>query len=261
MTDFDRVVSSSFAGCAVKPLLWSYLWAARFPKEFDVRFYGADTHRGPDGWFHPSTHPLWSERMLWLWHRNPELSSREPLGSQGALSVSMGKALHSFIEVCLDDLGILVGANVPACREDLRTRGELDGIVDVPVPGREGLTGWEFKTTNVFKLKDLGDLDLDAYRAAWPGYWAQIQNYLLLRPDLWGFSTIFLSLGFPWEMREVLVPRDDAFIDALAAKYSRAVDDDAMPPVCDGCSIGAKQARACPMRRACPIGLATLEGS
>ena len=263
---FRRIASDAQKGLMVKPLLHAYLYEARFPEDFSVNFRKHSLDHGPDGWFHPSTHPLWPERKLYLYLAHPEKFIAEEKGHMGVLSITMGTAMHGFVSMCLDDLGVLVKppADEP-CRcgdpecdewyvEDVLTgaRGHQDGRLAI----NGGRQGFEFKTISP-KARLPEDLDLDWLKEKHPDYYAQQQEYMRLSG--YRFTVIlFLVMGYPWESREIHIPYDAAFAEGVADKYLRvraALADREIPRI-ECCKPRSATARACEVRAACPVGCA-----
>lgn len=266
--DLRAAIRETGRGLILKPILRNYLYDARFP-DFDMRFRNHAMEREPDGWFHPSTHPLWPERQLYHYLAHPELMRVERKDYMGALSVTVGRAMHGFIGVCLTDAGVMP-AELQRCRscppgggcrapgeveepgvQDVEAgeRGHMDGLLDLsrlPLPGPEYESPvFEFKTTNSAKLRKLADLDLDGFRATWPEYHAQQMPYQRMS---WRRMTVVLvmALGYPWDMREFHVPYDRGLAVGVRDKYLRvrqAVADQRPPRDC------------CGSPRSCPAGL------
>lgn len=272
--EFRTLVNDAAKGAVLKPILHAYLFEARFPGRFTVEFRKEEHVRKPDGWFHPSEHPLWPERMLYYYLTEPDSIEREPLEYMGTMSVTMGKAMHSFIGMCLKDQGVLLGkeqleAEGILCDDDgeptlvdeqHRRRGHTDGILQVHMPTFPHFSRqiYEFKTSNDMKLRKLEDLDLDAFRETWPSYWTQVQEYLAMS----GYQVaivLFLGMGFPWTMKEFHIPADVQWQQEMKAKYTRvltAVEDRQVPNPC--CAPGSAESTSCPARHVCPIGQLTV---
>lgn len=274
--DFRRSAAQVSDGLYVKPILQNYLYDAKWP-DFTLYFPARRTERQPDGYFHPSTHPLMTERQLFYYLTADKLLS-VPLEYMGTLSVTIGTALHGFVQMCLlpGQAGILVpperGGTCVACgrptspmpvrgkcwehgvlHEETRTRGHMDGVLNIP---EWGMGGWEFKTSNLMKLSKVQDNDIEAYKTKWPQYWAQNQDYMRAS-GLRQMLVLFMGLGYPWEMREFHVPYDHIYGAQLDAKYRRvlaAAESGTPPQPC--CAPRSKEARACFARNVCPIGLA-----
>lgn len=264
--NFSRIVKGLGDGTVLKPLLHSYLYDASFPEDFSVDFHRHSMKREPDGWFHPSEHPLWPARKLWLYARDPASCIVLPKEYMGALSVTIGTAVHSFIQMCLHDMGVLVmverevNGQVELFPEHavedlaLRSRGSMDGVLKIKIPARnEERQLFEFKSSNLMKLSKIKDLDLEAFKKTWPDYYVQVQEYMRMS-GLRVAVVLFMAMGYPWELREFHVPYDPIIAQGVAEKYRLAVQPD-MPQPC--CAPGSKTAKACEMRLACPVGQAS----
>ena len=142
--DFRHAIRDAAKGLLLKPVLTNYLFDAKFPA-FDVHFPAEEMERRPDGWFHPSTHPMWSERQLFAYLAFPDLMQVERKQYMGTLSVTIGKAMHSFIAMCLKDAGVRPD-RLNVCRvcppdancdepgvvdAEAGERGHMDGILDL----------------------------------------------------------------------------------------------------------------------------------
>lgn len=267
---FRRLAGQVQQGLVVKPLVESYLHHARFPDVFSVTFRNEGKDRKPDGWFHPSTHPLMGERQLYYYLTKPEDWIPEEISYPNRMAILMGTAVHSFIQMCMLDDGILVkptGTCIACGREhgfkknqcpehgaidkELGRRGHGDGLLNLP---RWGMGWFEFKTINDKASIKLTDHDLEWLKKRKPDYYAQIQDYL----DMTGLSKaiiLFAILGFPWHLVEIEVPYDVAYATRLRAKYRRVREAEAAgmaPDPC--CSPLSKEAKACSARAVCPIG-------
>lgn len=249
--NFSRVVADLSKGVILKPLLHAYLFDAKFPPEFQVVFRQHTMQREEDGWFHPSTHPLWPARKLWLYRRYTELVETAPKDYMGAMSVTIGHAVHSFVQMCLIDLGVMEDAELDLTDDVLQSRGHTDGILTLTMPQYPTMTKqiFEFKTSNLMKLSKIKDLDLDTFREKWPDYYMQVQEYMRIS-GLGLTVVLFMAMGYPWELREFHVPSDPSIQQALANKYREALSDE-MPPPC--CSPGSKTAAVCELRAICPV--------
>lgn len=268
---FKKIVTGAAAGLVVTPILHNYLHLGKYPKEFSVTFRKHGDARPPDGWFHPSTHPLWTERQLYYYLAEPEKMIPEPLGVLGALSVTVGTAMHDFVEMCLIDAGVLLrpegicvncqrehGKKKGQCNEwgakdeATLTRGHMDGKLFVEGFGH---AGFEFKTSNSMKMANITDNDIPKFREKWPAYYAQVQDYMRIT-GLERFVVVFLQMGFPWPMLEFVIPRDEAWIFEMNQKYTRVIEAvrAGIPPI-PCCAPRSSTARNCPHRMSCPVGL------
>lgn len=141
--DFGQSMRDVTKGMLIKPILQTYLFDAKFPA-FDLHFEKEEMERAPDGWFHPSTHPMMPERALYQYLAHPETFPIEKKQYFGTLSVTMGKITHEFVQMCLKDAGVLppemqvctVCPPERGCREPgfedpvLGERGHVDGLAD-----------------------------------------------------------------------------------------------------------------------------------
>jgi hypothetical protein len=266
---FRRGMGQAHDGLVMKPLIEQVFYDVEYPEDLTIRFRKHNLDHGPDGWFHPSTHPLWSERRLWHYLVNPSSFIPEPMEPQNNLSVTIGEALHGFMGFMLTEHGLLLPRPQEICRcgnekcdewywEDPNTgaRGHSDGVGTVAIPTMPGvnLTNFEFKSRSP-RAKVIPDLDLDAFKAKYPTYFAQQQEYMRMS----GYVVtvvIMMSVGYPWEVTEIHIPYDPKFALGVRDKYLRVRDAAAkveMPPPC--CNYGSPQAQACEFRAICPVAL------
>lgn len=224
-----------------------------------------------DGWFHPSTHGLWTVRQLALYLADGSKVDREKMSLTSVLAIWQGKAWHMFLQQLWLSDGILAKDEVPLWDYSINVRGHTDGVLNVHsgMTSREGL---EIKTMNVRTLpkitcwQDLKELK--------PGYYDQTQTYLAIS-GMRQQRYFIIATSYPYQTSEFVVPADPEYQQAQRVKYLKAlrlagverVDDGtkngklvrvAEPteaPVC--CAPGSSTAKSCPVRRACPIGLAS----
>lgn len=232
--DFRHTLRDANNGLVVKPILHNYLTDASFP-QFVLEFPKQEMAREPDGWFHPSTHPLWTDRQLFHYLSDPGAMVNERMQYMSTLSVTIGTAMHGFIEMCLTDSG-LRPADLQRCTvcppergcveagvvdEETGSRGHMDGILQVEGilrPFQESQPVLEFKTTSAMKLGKIKDLDLAAFKRTWPVYYAQVQEYMRLSGRRVAV-VLFMAMGYPWEMREFHVPYDQGHNAEVRDKY------------------------------------------
>jgi hypothetical protein len=262
----------------LKPVLESYLIEAKFPDVFTITFKKAGIARKPDGWFHPSTHPLWTARMLYYYLTAPDEMEVEQLSYESRMAVTMGTAVHGFAEMCVRDSGamMLLEGTCPACQRPHGTekgqcdefgaadpqtasRGHMDGNLRLLLAGthwKAGIGGLEIKTTNPNAARKIvgHDNEIAVFRDGYPEYYAQIQEYMRIS-GLSQFVVLFIVLGYPWKLVEFQIPYDVAFATAVANKYIEVLDHVKMgtpPDPC--CGPFSTTAKNCPARYVCPIG-------
>lgn len=243
----------------VVPLLRTALYDPSF-KSFTIKVEGFEA-RPPNGWFWPSTHPLWPERLLYEYVTAPERLVLEPMDPTGTLAVTAGSFFHTFVQTVLVREGTLEKmpevcgcgmkhperAEVFLVDEEAGTRGHSDGVVHTG-------DGFEFKTMNPSKMYGIPKgppMDpevLTWFREKCPDYYAQAQEYLRMSGRR-RMVVVILALVYPFEMREIHVAYDPAYATATREKYLRvrqAVADQ-RPPRC-GCDMRTKD---CPSRLVC----------
>lgn len=266
--DFSGAMRDLSQGLLVKPILQNYLYDARFPA-FDLHFPEQEMERKPDRWFHPSTHPMMHERVLYQYLAHPETFPVEKKKYMGTLAVTIGKVAHEFIQMCLTDAGVrperlqecTMCPPKANCHEsgvmdsDLGERGHMDGVLtfegfpNVPDEKMEPL--WEFKTSHddFGRLTKVPDMDVEAFKAKWPVYWAQVQRYMRLSRRPYAI-VLMMEMIYPFTMREFHIPYDAGFNATIDAKYRnvRQAVADQRPPMCCG-QKGCVSALPCGVRR------------
>jgi hypothetical protein len=264
--NFRRVAEGAGKDLLLKPLVRAKLNGGTWP-EFTTRVRGSNAKQDAshiDGWFHPSTHPTMGERQLYYYLTEPENWNPEPFSVESRISMTMGTMMHDFMETVMLDADLLIrpqgncinckrphGKGKGKCPEHgaidpvLKSRGHMDGLVH---PRIKEQTGFEYKTSVMTSLRTVDDLDTDAYRAKWPYYYAQNQEYMRMT-GLRDFIVLFQGVGTPWEMREFHVPFDIEYSMGIERKYKSVRDHVAAGVVpqepCDGCKPRGKMAREC----------------
>lgn len=257
---FKRVIQAAEGNTVLIPILYGYLEGGKLPNPFTISVRGGTGTNAPDDWFHPSAHPRMGERQLYLYLTQPDRWEPEPFDYTIKMSAMVGSVIHDIVETALTDLGYLIepkgeclacGRKQPQdCHEhgavDIRTRsrGHMDGLL------RTG--GFEFKTCHPLALKDITSNDLEAFRAKWPYYYSQVQEYMRMT-GLPQYTVLFWAMGNPWTMKEFTVPADHMLHIETERKYlavRRAVAEGQMPEPC--CAPRSVESRSCPAM-GCPI--------
>ena len=262
--DFSHSLRDVRKGVLVKPLLRNYLYDAQFP-DFDLHFKKRG-RRKPDGWFHPSTHPLMGERELWTYLTRPKDFPEEILEPDSMMNVTFGTVLHEFVEMCLGDLGFRPPSlnKCTTCHPNKRctepgavdketgSRGHMDGILDLsgmstPSEAMEQ-PGLEFKSRSV--ALPFKDLDLKKFKEKFPEYYAQVQEYMRIS-GLRAFIVFFIEWGTPWNMTEIHVPYDPEFAKKTREKYLRVreAEESGIAPAC--CQT---RGASCSIKKMCDSG-------
>ena len=240
---FDQMMRESDNETIMLPHVKNYFHQADFPDEFAVHFRNAGAPRRPDGFFHPSTHPTKNLTHLYYYLEasqkgNEDLWIPEQLSYESRMAVMFGTALHDFLETAFTGLGFLMppsgickacGKQQPfPCTEHgvmdkaNLTRGHMDGVIPAQ-HSPHGLTGLDWKSSNNRALESVKSNDLEAFKKKWPYYYGQAQSYMLSSDlNLRHFVFVFIALGYPWTMREFLVPFDEEYVDKMKEKYQLA---------------------------------------
>jgi hypothetical protein len=94
----------------------------------------------------------------------------------------------------------------------------------------------------------------ESFRLQNPVYIAQANEYMRIS----GYPRmrfLVVATGYPFNMREIVMPYDKAAALGVRDKYMRVlqhVADQTVPKVC--CVPGSQEARQCGCREVCPIG-------
>ena len=253
---FQRVLSSAGKSELLLPVIEAYLHQGEIP-EFTIKLRDRKkVPRKPNGWFHPSTHPLMTERQLYYYLAEPDKWIHEPLDPLGMQATTAGEFWHGFMEVCLTEAKLLLETEVRVIDEETGTRGFMDG--------RLPKEAFEFKTMNSRKLRLIEDgaPDDPAVQQSWrelvPQYNVQGNEYLRMS-GLPAMRYLIMATEYPFPKREIVIPYDPALGNQIKQKYlnvRQAVADQRPPLPC--CAPGSKMAKSCPARAVCPIALGTV---
>jgi hypothetical protein len=236
MPAFRDIARYAAKDCLLKPLLLEYM-----NRDIDMAIRVVNVHnRPPDGWFHSSAHPALGVPELQAYLAGQH-ERRGETGYGLRMSMLVGSFMHEVVREALNDLKVMVPlrAYCQACQapraetgcrehgaadERTRSRGHLDAIVDLGcgIRGHPGAYGVDLKTIRTFGLKDAPDMDTEYFRAAWPKYWYQMQDYMRMS-GLRQFIVLFMAMGSPWEMREYHLDYDVRTALEIESKYLQAL--------------------------------------
>lgn len=233
--DLTQVLKQVHSGLLLTPQLRNYFDAGNTPRvNVKLRPHPLDKAPG-DGWFHPSTHPLWSERSLYHYLAEPENLTPDKPHYALTMSRDFGSMGHVYVQSALAELGLLpkdlqkCTVCPPALRcaepgvidEEVGMRGHMDGILALPGEPRGGDL-FELKTAGEFggmKVRGLEDLDTEGFKVKFPEYYAQDQCYMKMSGRR-RTIVVFIILGYPWETREFHVPYDPSYVDKIWEKLA-----------------------------------------
>ena len=258
---FKRIIDAAENNTRLIPILYGYLEGGKLPDPFTVKVRGGTGDRKPDDWFHPSSHPLLTERQLYYYLTDPGAWEPDPFAYTIKMSTLIGSMVHDVVETGLTDLGYLIKpeGTCPACGLPQPSKCKEHGAIDVETGSRghvDGLLKWgdgfEFKTSIPWALKDMRNNDVEAFRIKWPYYYAQVQEYMRMM-GLASYIVLVWSMGNPWDMREFTIEADPFYQEQTRQKYlavREAVRLGEPPSMC--CQAGSAQSKSCPARR-CPV--------
>lgn len=232
---FRRMINGMSGGEVLKPIIEAYLYDPKFPS-FSIDIEGWKP-KPPDGWFHPSTHPLMDERVLYHYLAHPKSLIPEVFDLTSTMTVTQGHFWHEFIQMVGLDSGFLLPSPTPTPGRNLAewgfshpetlSRGHVDGVTNSVMCSDEEI--FEFKTMRGPKAAKIatGRPDMrevqDSFKALVPGYYAQAQEYLRISGRR-RWRAIILSLEWPFPMREIVLDADPFFQHEIAAKYRRVIE-------------------------------------
>lgn len=271
MSKFGTVLKGVLQQEVIIPRLNTYLYDPKFPA-FTVPMAGYE-RRVPDGWFHPSTHPLWPERLLYWYASRPGQMVTEPMDPIGTQAVTQGNFWHAFVQTIGIDSGWLKVMTPKAKTphdmaeywvEDaqLGTGGSLDGVLEPSILALEAEEGFEIKTMVNAKLRKcpkappMSVEKIEWFMDSCPEYYAQAQEYLRMS----GYvrqRILITSVEYPYPKVEICIPYDRGYSSQIAEKYRRvrqAVAEGHLPDPCCG-YFDTKIQHICPARTVCPIAL------
>lgn len=253
---FRKTMASIANGEVVIPIIRAKLWNPDFDS-FTIEVEGFK-NRPWDGWFHPSTHPTWPERMLYYYLTEHERLVAEPFDTASVMAITQGNFWHTFVQKVLIDAGYLIpppeGQKEHGFSDtETRSRGSVDGLsVDSEV--------FEYKTMMTAKMARIergaptDPAVLESFKRLAPEYFFQGQEYMRLS----GFRRwrgVIQGLEYPFEMREIAMEFDPAAAYGIRDKYRavlQAVADQRLPLAC--CAPKSDLAKVCPARLVCPVG-------
>ncbi len=271
--ELKRVLKGALTGEVIIPPLRTILTNPKFDG-FEVPIPEFKP-RPPDGWFHPSTHPLWPERMLYYYLTEPDKLMDSELDTDGAMATTQGTFWHAFMQhvMLMHDLVLIMNprgkyphdkVEYPVSDPELGSRGSMDGVLNPDTLNIDIPIGLEIKTMFSAKLNRCPKGTPDSpQKLAWlkekcPEYYAQAQEYLRMS-EYTQQRFLFVGLEYPYPMVEIAVPFSYGDAYQVADKYRnvrQAVADGIAPDPC--CGIRSVQAKQCVARSVCPIGRASL---
>jgi hypothetical protein len=250
---FRRLLKGVSKGEVLVPLIRDALEAADFPA-FTIEV-SPPTERPPDGWFHPSTHPMMAERVLSYYLKGQW--TREDRMAESTIALIQGTFWHEFIAHVGAHAGVFERTEVYVEDKATRARGRFDWFVRLS-SSQEPEVG-ELKTMRSRKI-DLfpsgapdDEVVVESFMERFPTYYAQAQEYMRLS-GLRRWRGVFVGLEYPFSMQEVALAYDPRFAARTRDKYLRVLEASKEGRDLPFCCTGGATAQACGARGACPMG-------
>lgn len=264
--NFRRMLDADSQGQEFVPKVMTYLHSPQF-EGYALEVPGFDVRREPDGWFHPSSHPLWTEWQLYTYLTAPDRLRADPFEYDGAIAVTAGSFFHDFLQRAGVDCGAVVEqppecgcgaicgqdpehpnrAEVYAEDGEAGVRGHADG--QMVESGR----GLEIKTMHPMKQAKVSEIGLDYLKDKNPDYYLQAQEYMRMRG--WeAMVVVTVSMSYPFKLDELVIPYDRVAAMRTREKYLRVrsyAADGREPPRGECCM----KPKDCPAKLVCPGGL------
>lgn len=238
----DAMMASMGRKQLIVPYLEAMMASPKWP-----RLKGLDLHERPRSgldYFHPSTHPLMSERELY-YRFHPEyrhLVEEEEPSRRQRFTFDVGAVVGALIEQYLVQVGLVASDDdleVRFADHEHRVSGRADAIITHPTEGRIVV---EVKTQNAKSYAVQR-----AIKASWE---AQLQ---LTMAGLGMDRGILLlcELGYPYDMKEFPQEANPALVSRLHDKFDRVMQAIATnTPPADCCKRGTAVKR-CAARNLC----------
>lgn len=241
--------SSILTALSEKNLLLPYfrnaLISKKWPDSYQVTIDSGPYYGHGDGYFHPSTHALMDERELYYRfhpdHRDNIIHEQRSVQSE--MTLAMGSALHGIVQAQFQMAGLIKDPSdceVEYVIHEHHVRGRVDFLVHHP----DGNTyPVELKTQNSRGF----DLQTEI-KETWDAQ-------LSLGLHGTGYATgilLVLESGYPYRMREYLVPRNDELLSRIFSKFDyvrECIANNTPPEHC--CPLDSITMKACPARYEC----------
>lgn len=254
----SKTYGSVLTSLAERELLLPYfrnaMLSKQWPDSYGVTIDSSPYYGHGDGRFHPSSHALMGARELY-YRFHPDHRDKiihEVRNVQSEMTLAMGSALHGIVQAQFQMAGLINSpehVEVEYTIEEHNARGRVDFLVHHP----DG---------NVYpvELKTQNSRGFDLQTQIKDSWDAQLSMGL----HGTGYATgvlLVLESGYPYRMKEFLVPRNDALLSRIFAKFDHVLEciaADTPPEHC--CSLGSVQMKACPARFECWLNGRVEEG-
>jgi hypothetical protein len=234
----------------ILPFLENQILADKWPEKYTITidsspYYGLEADGSPDGYFHPSTHPLMGERELYL-RFHPDTRDKmlsEPNSLQRQMTLGMGSSIHGILQAQMQMIGLCPPENIEVeyIIEEHHVRGRIDWIFQHPSVGDvivecKTRTGYKFDKTTIADMPSWdAQLSLAEYAMG------KTEGVLLMMESAW-----------PYRLRELPHVRNDVLLQQIFDKFDyvrMCLEANEPPRHC--CTYGSPAMTSCDARFSC----------
>jgi len=248
MTDaFSAILKRLEKNEMILPTLQNQLLADDWPDSYTIDsgpYYGLNSDGTPDGYFHPSSHPMLGARELYYrFHPDyRDLLVPERTTSTRTVTLGIHSAAHAMIQTQMLRTGLVRKENVEwEYRDEVnKVRGRIDFIFDHSSAGPLVV---EFKGQNPYHFRKL-----ESPKPAW-------EAQLSLGLDNYGTNVgvlLVMEMSYPFTFKEFRVEKNTALLEEIYAKFRyvrEAIKENKPPRHC--CAEDSDTANKCEARFQC----------
>ena len=226
------------------PYLEAKMLSDEWPDEYQVTVDSSPYTGYADGWFHPSSHVLADERLLYYTlHPDYKYNLRQETRSmQGMMTLAMGSALHAVVQTKFILAGLITenDVEVKLVDEVHRGRGSMDFRIKHPNGNKYAC---EMKTMNSYSFAKLTHP-----KEEWVG---QLNCYM----DWSGLDQgiiLVVESGWPYTFKEFLIQRDESLLRRTYEKWDYVLEciaNNTPPQRC--CALNSDKMKLCPAAHFC----------
>ena len=246
---FDKVLGRLADQDLITPYFEAAVLADNWPLSYDIKvdsspYYGLDADGRPDGFFHPSSHPMLGERELY-YRFHPATRDKmawEPNTVEKQLAFAVGSAIHAVVQTQMQMAKLVTPEDIEVeyVNEEHNVRGRIDWLAHHP-NGTRLLVEMKTRTPRKF-----------AYQTEPEASWVAQVNLGLDSQNCDLGILLMLEAGYPYRLTEWRIRRNRELLDNLYAKFDRvreAIARNEPPRHC--CAPDSTTMKACPARFHC----------
>ena len=248
-TGFDKVLGRLAQQDLVSPYFEAAVLADNWPLSYTITvdsspYYGLDADGRPDGYFHPSSHPMLGERELY-YRFHPDFRDKlawEPNTVEKQMAFAVGSAIHAVVQTQMIQSGLTTPEDIEVeyVNEEHNVRGRIDWMTHHP-NGTRLLVELKTRTPRKF-----------AYQTEPEPSWVAQVNLGLDSQDCDLGILLMLEAGYPFRLTEFRIRRDPILLESIYAKFDRvraAIAANEPPRHC--CAPDSTEMKKCPARGHC----------